>query len=285
VKAYGAGTHLLSQLCHAGSASGVPGLTFTTEFALPFTWIVTKSQPHADSLVIQLRRQGFRALAIPCIEHRWHDWPELRRIGAEGTAVLFVTSRAAAARIDVPEGITVAAISPTTSATLESRGIRVKLSAAGGVRDLARAVNDSPGIPAGADIYYPTSDAALRQPEHLSAVATLSQRHRVHSHAVYSTTAPDNLAAELAALKAPDSPATPPLGFCFWSPSGIESFAAARGFDLPPGPVVLIGGSTMRCWREMAPSTWRRAFQHDAETPLEWSLRFLERGEAAGEAG
>ena len=97
-----------------------------TEFALPYTWIVTKSQPHADSLVIQLRRQGFRALAISCIEHQWRDWPELRRIGADGAAVLFVTSRAAAARIDVPQGITVAAIAPTTSATLEARGINVR---------------------------------------------------------------------------------------------------------------------------------------------------------------
>jgi len=247
---------------------------------LVHTWIVTKSQPHADSLVIQLRRQGFRALAISCIEHRWHDWPELRRIGAAGTAVLFVTSRAAAARIDVPEGITVAAISPTTSATLESRGIRVKLSATGGVRELAQAVNDSPAIPEGAEVFYPTSDAALRQPEHLSAVATLSQRHRVHTRAVYSTVAPDNLAAELAALRTADSPATPPLGFCFWSPSSIENFAAARGFELTAGPVVLVGGSTMRCWRETAPPAWRRAYQHDAETPIEWSLRFLERDEA-----
>ena len=49
--------------------------------------------------------------------------------------------------------------------------------------------------------------------------------------------------------------------------------------------VVLIGGSTLRCWRETAPPAWRRAFQHDAETPLEWSLRFLERGEAAGGMG
>ena len=75
--------------------------------------------------------------------------------------------------------------------------------------------------------------------------------------------------------------ATPPLGYCFWSPSAIENFAGARGFELPPGPVVLIGGSTMRCWRETAPPAWRRAYQHDAETPLEWSLRFLERGAAA----
>jgi uroporphyrinogen-III synthase len=253
-----------------------------TEIALAYTWIVTKSQPHADSLVIQLRRQGFRALAISCIEHQWHDWPELRRMGASGAAILFVTSRAAAARIDVPQGIVVAAIAPTTSATLEARGIRVSLSATGGVRELAQAVNDSPAIPAGAEVFYPTSDAALRQPEHLAAVATLSQRLRVHTQAVYSTVAPDNLAPELAALQAPESQATPPLGYCFWSPSSVENFAAARGFELPMGPVVLIGGSTMRCWRETAPPGWRRAYQHDAETPLEWSLRFLERGEAAG---
>jgi uroporphyrinogen-III synthase len=253
-----------------------------TEFALAYTWIVTKSQPHADSLVIQLRRQGFRALAISCIEHQWRDWPELRRMGAAGAAVLFVTSRAAAARVDVPQGILVAAISPTTSATLEARGIHVNLSAAGGVRELARAVNESASIPAGADVFYPTSDVALRQPEHLAAVTTLSQRLRVHTQAVYSTVAPGNLQPELAALQAPDSQAMPPLGYCFWSPSSIENFAAARGFDLAPGPVVLIGGSTMRCWRETAPPAWRRAYQHDAETPIEWSLRFLERGEATG---
>jgi uroporphyrinogen-III synthase len=252
---------------------------------LPYTWIVTKSQPHADSLVIQLRRQGFRALAICCIEHRWRDWPELRRIGAAGTAVLFVTSRAAAARVDVPEGIMVAAIAPTTSATLEARGIRVRLSAPGGVRELAQAVNDSAMIPSGADVFYPTSDAALRQPEHQAAVATLSQRLRVHTQAVYSTVAPDHLAPELASLQAPDSQAEPPLGYCFWSPSSVENFAAARGFELAAGPVVLIGGSTMRCWRETAPAGWRRAFQHDAETPLEWSLRFLERDAPARDAG
>jgi hypothetical protein len=50
---------------------------------------------------------------------------------------------------------------------------------------------------------------------------------------------------------------------------------------LPPGPVVLIGGSTLRGWRESAPPAWRRAYRHDAETPLEWSLRFLERDTAA----
>jgi len=256
-----------------------------TEFALAFTWIVTKSQPHADSLVIQLRRQGFRALAIPCIEHRWSDWPELRRIGAAGTALLFVTSRAAAARIDVPQGVTVAAIAPTTSATLEARGIKVALSSTGGARELAQAVSDSSAIPEGAEVFYPTSDVALRQPEHLAAVATLSQRFRVHSQAVYSTVAPDNLGPELASLRAADSPATPPLGYCFWSPSGIENFAAANGFDLEAGPVVLIGGSTMRCWKETAPASWRRVYRHDAETPLEWSLRFLERGDNASEAG
>ena len=243
---------------------------------MPHTWIITKSQPHADSVVIQLRRQGLSALALPCIEHQWSDWPELRRIGASGAALLFVTSRAAAARVDVPEGITVAAIAPTTSATLSARGIRVGLVARGGVRELAQVVHDSASVPSGADVFYPTSDAALRQPEHLAAVATLSQRLRVHTKAVYSSVAPPNLAQELAALGTVDA-----HGFCFWSPSAIESFAAAKGFELAPGPVVLVGGSTERCWRDAAPPAWRQAFRHDAETPLEWSLRFLERGASA----
>jgi uroporphyrinogen-III synthase len=243
---------------------------------VPHTWIITKSQPHADSVVIQLRRQGLNALAIPCIEHQWREWPELRRIGAAGGAILFVTSRAAAARVDAPltvnGDVTVAAISPTTSATLESRGIHVTLTARGGARELAQAVHES-SAPDGSEVFYPTSDAALRQPEHLAAVATLSQRLRVHTQAVYSTVAPSNLSQELRAIGA----GTPP-GYCFWSPSAIENFAAARGFELAPGPVVLVGGSTERSWRETAPPAWRRAFKHDAETPLEWSLRFLERG-------
>lgn len=248
---------------------------------MPFTWIVTKSQPHADSVVIQLRRQGLTALAIPCIEHQWHDWPALRQIGSSGAALLFVTSRAAAARVEVPQGTVVAAIAPTTSATLESRGIRVTLAAHGGVRELARAVVDSNAVASGTEVFYPTSDVALRQPEHLAAVATLGTRLRVHTQAVYSTVAPPNLAQEIAALRAPASVERPPLGYAFWSPSAIENFATACGFELTAGPVVLIGGSTMRCWQETAPAAWRRAFKHDAETPLEWSLRFLERGAQA----
>lgn len=251
---------------------------------MSFTWIVTKSQPHADSVVIQLRRQGLNSLAVPCIEQQWHDWPQLRQIGAAGAALLFVTSRAAAARVEVPKGTLVAAIAPTTSATLEARGIRVAITARGGVRELAQVVCDSAAIPAGADVFYPTSDAALRQPEHLAAVATLSGRFRVHSHAVYSTVAPPNLAAELAALRTLDPATHPAPGYTFWSPSAIENFGAAHGFDLPQGPVVLIGGSTLRSWRERAPPAWRRAFKHDAETPLEWSLRFLERDAAAGQS-
>ncbi len=251
---------------------------------MPHTWIITKSQPHADSLVIQLRRQGITALALPCIDHQWHDWPELRRIGAADSAVLFITSRAAAARIEVPQGmntgVIVAAIAPTTSSTLEHRGIQVGLSTRGGVRELAQTVHDSALVRSGTEVFYPTSDAALKQPEHLAAVATLSQRLRVHTQAVYSTVAPGNLRQELAALHAVEEGAHLQLGFCFWSPSAIENFAAARGFDLAPGPVVLVGGSTERCWHEAAPPLWRRAYKHDAETPLEWSLRFLERGAA-----
>jgi hypothetical protein len=158
----------------------------------------------------------------------------------------------------------------------------VNLSTPGGVRELAQVVSGSASIPDGTEVFYPTSDVALRQPEHQAAVAALSQRLRVHTRAVYSTVAPDNLAQELGALRMPESPARAPLGFCFWSPSSIDNFGAARGFGLAPGPVVLIGGSTMRSWRETAPAEWRRAYQHDADTPLEWSLRFLERDSAAG---
>jgi uroporphyrinogen-III synthase len=170
----------------------------------------------------------------------------------------------------------VAAIAPSTSSTLEARGIRVTLSARGGARELAEAVHAS-SVPDGTEVFYPTSDAALRQPEHLAAVATMSRRLRVHTKAVYSTVAPSSLRQELAALGA----ASGSHGLCFWSPSAIENFTAAGGFDLPHGPVVLIGGSTERCWRDKAPPAWRRAFRHDADTPLEWSLRFLERGQNA----
>jgi uroporphyrinogen-III synthase len=245
-----------------------------TESTLPFTWIITKSQPHADSLVIQLRRQGFNALAICCIEHQWRDWPQLKQIGAAGPAILFVTSRAAAARVEVPQGALVAAITPTTSTALEARGIKVSFTAHGGVQELARVVSESSAVPDGAEVFYPTSDAALRQPEHRAAVATLERRLRVRTQAVYATVAPANLAQELAALRG----SAAPLGFAFWSPSAIENFSAAQGLDLTPGPAVLVGGSTLRCWREVAPPAWRHGYQHDAETPLEWSLRFLERG-------
>jgi hypothetical protein len=100
---------------------------------------------------------------------------------------------------------------------------------------------------------------------------------------VYSTVAPGSLSQELAALRAPDAVVKGPLGYAFWSPSAIDNFSAARGFQLPAGPVVLVGGSTERCWREVAPPAWRRAYRHDAETPLEWSLRFLERGSDAAD--
>jgi uroporphyrinogen-III synthase len=247
---------------------------------VPYTWVITKSQPHADSVVIQLRRQGFHACAVPCIEHRWIDWPELQQIGAARKALLFVTSRAAAARIEVPPGTLVAAIAPTTSATLEARGIRVSLAAHGGVRELANAVCDARSIADGTEVFYPTSDVALRQPEHLAAVATLARRLQVHTHAVYATAAPDNLAQELAALRNASAGGPPAPAYAFWSPSAIENFSTAQGFTLPAGPVVLIGGSTLRCWNEVAPPDWPRAYRHDAATPLEWSLRFLERGDS-----
>ena len=214
---------------------------------VPYTWVITKSQPHADSVVIQLRRQGFNALAICCIEHRWNDWPELRRIGAASTALLFVTSRAAAARVEVAPGVMVAAIAPTTSATLAARGIRVSLAAHGGVRELAQAVLDSPAIPDGTEVFYPTSDIALRQPEHLAAVALLGKRLRVHTQAVYATVAPENLAQELAALRV-SQPERPPAGLRLLEPvrhrefqnrAGIRAAARAGGAHRRLDPALL----------------------------------------------
>ena len=65
---------------------------------MPFTWVVTKSQPHADSVVIQLRRQGFDALAVCCIEHRWQDWPALKQLGEGYRAVFGKRAQAPALR-------------------------------------------------------------------------------------------------------------------------------------------------------------------------------------------
>jgi uroporphyrinogen-III synthase len=238
---------------------------------LAFNWIITKSQPHADSLVIQLRRQGLKARALPCIDHQWNEWPDLTRGSADPKSLLFVTSRAVAARVDPPSAAMVAAIAPNTSATLEARGIRVDIEAHGGVQELAAAVAKAERVPAGGHVFYPTSAAALRQPEHLAAVATLGVRLHVHVHAVYRTEVPARLGEELAELETP-------AAFVFWSPSAIENFAAAGGFTRSQsGPVVLVGGSTERAWRQTAPAEWRLANRHDPGTPLAWSLRFLER--------
>ena len=227
---------------------------------MPYTWIITKSQPHADSVVIQLRRQGFDALAMCCIEHHWHDWPEL---GASARRARPCCSSPAAPRrraSKFPPAPLVAAIAPTTSATLEARGIRVALSAHGGVRELAQAVVDSAAVPDGAQVFYPTSDAALRQPEHLAAVATLSRRLRVHTQAVYSTVAPDNLAQELAALRNPGAARSPP-GYCFWSPSAIEQFRGRGWLRAAAGP----GGAHR--WIDAAQLAGERAARVAARLP------------------
>ncbi len=244
---------------------------------MTFTWLITKAQPHADGLVIQLRREGLAALALPCIEHQWRDWPDLATTATNPATLLFVTSRAVAARIDVPDKTLVAALEPVTAATLAARGIQARIRARGGVQALAEAVVNSRLIADGGNVFYPTSEAALHQPEHLAAVARLQSRLRVTSHAVYHTVSPARLAAGLAALRDTRAAERPPAAFAFWSPSAIDNFAAAGGFELPPTVTVLVGGSTERAWHERAPTEWRRAYKHDASTPLAWSLRFLER--------
>jgi hypothetical protein len=183
----------------------------------------------------------------------------------------------ATARIDVPQRRSFRCHCADHVSNARSAACALALPRGGA--ELAQAVFDS-GCPTGCGRFYPTSDAALRLPEHLAAVAPC-RRLRVRTQA-FCRRWHDNLVQELAGLRASGAPTGAPLGYCFWSPSAIENFASARGFELPPGPVVLIGGSTERCWRESAPPNWRSGHKHDAETPLEWSLRFLERGAASG---
>ena len=94
---------------------------------------------------------------------------------------------------------------------------------------------DSQAIPAGADVFYPTSDVALRQPEHQAAVTTLSHRLRVHTQAVYSTVAPDNLVQELTALRAPEARDDPPLGYLLLESVRHREFRHRARFRAPAG--------------------------------------------------
>jgi hypothetical protein len=193
-----------------------------------FTWVITKSQPHADSVVIQLRRQGFDALAVCCIEHRWSDWPALKQIGAAAPGLLFVTSRAAAARVEVPRGTLVPAIAPTTSATLEARGIRV------GPLPWRRA-RAGPG--GGGPKAIPWARSVLSHQRRGTAPARTSSRCR-HPQAASRPHAgglrhrgPDNLACNRRA-RLPEVTRAP-LGYTFWS-LGHRSTSAAKASTFRP---------------------------------------------------
>ena len=226
----------LSQLCHGRSGSTHPRLTSMTES--PVAVYLDHHQ------VAAARRQpGHPAAAAGLRRARdfLHRAPVARLARAAAAsappdaALLFVTSRAAAARVEVPQGI--AGRRDRADDVGDARGARhqgVDRARTAACASWRSAVSESPLVADGAEVFYPTSDAALRQPEHLAAVATLGARLRVHTQAVYSTVAPPNLAPELAALRA--DPQRGRSASAFWSPSAIENFSAARRLRTTAGP-------------------------------------------------
>ena len=255
MKAYGARWRRSVTAVSRREAAAAPRrLTSMTEFALPYTWIITKSQPHADSLVIQLRRQGFRRARD--LLHRTpmarlartaaHRRERRRRCCSSPAAP---RRRASKCRTESGGGDRADHLDDTRSARHPRRALRTRRRArarAGG----ARFCGDSGG----------RRSFLSHQRRRIAPARTSGRgRHsfaapaRAHARRCTRPWRPANLAQELAALRAPDAGA-PPLGFCFWSPSAIENFAAARGLRARRRALrCWSAGRPMRCWRDSAP--------------------------------
>ena len=285
-EAYGCARFALSQLCHDGARRLVPALPELTSHAGSWqcrcTWVVTRRSrtPTAWSSSCGGRASTRSRCAASSIAGV--TGPRCKQIGAAGTGpVVRHQSCGGSSRRSSSRHTGCRPSRRPPPHTLEARGIRVGLFAHGGVRELAQAVADSTAIASGAEVFYPTSDAALRQPEHLAGVAILQRRfERTHAGGLRHRGARQPRRRNSPRCVLPEVTRARRWVTLLES-LGHRQLRGRGGFDLPPGPAVLIGGSTMRCWQENAPPAWRRAYRHDAETPLEWSLRFLERGSAA----
>jgi uroporphyrinogen-III synthase len=194
-------------------------------------WVLTRAADEGRALAEALGLER-----VPCIERvplPWPGWP---------APLVFVTSKAVAQRLinePRPQNLRVAAVAPATKALLEGGGVKVDVSATGGALALAEAVKrEGP-----TDVFYPTSDAGVDQPEQAAAVAVLEQLGRVHRHVVYEVRAPSGLAERLRAVGS--------AGFIFFSPSAVEHVAAT---GVLPLKVVCVGASTARAAREQ--SSW-----------------------------
>jgi len=191
-------------------------------------WVLTRTADEGRALAQQLG-----CLLIPCIERverPWPPWPE--------GALVFVTARAVAQRLiseQRPQNLRVAAVAPVTRSVLEGAGVPVEISATGGALALAEAVKRAGPT----DVFYPTSDAGVDQPEQAAAMKVLESNGRVHRFVVYEVRAPQGLAEQLRA--AGDA------GYIFYSPSAVAHVAAA---GVVPLKAVCVGASTARAARE-----------------------------------
>jgi uroporphyrinogen-III synthase len=214
-------------------------------------WVLTRTEEEGRALA-----DALGMTLVPCIERVPLPWPALPPGG-----LVFVTARAVAQRLISearPQNLRVAAVEPSTKGLLESAGVRVEVSAAGGALALAEAVKRWVSTPL--DIVYPTSDAGVDQPEQAAALRVLESVGRVHRHVVYEVRAPAGLTERLRALG--------PRGFVFYSPSAVAHVAAT---GVVPQAVVCVGGSTARAASEQA--GWPAAVVASGEDGVRKALR------------
>jgi len=222
------------------------------------TWLLTREAEDAVAEAEVLTRHGLKWASVPCIEcvtRPWPTWPH-----REGTPVLFLTSRRAAAalphgqewRRSGPKAL-IASTAPGTKEWLEAHGHHVDVSATGGAEGLARALAlewQARGQPEW-HLRYPTSDAGLQAPEQANAVAILKTLGPVDRAVVYETKPPAGLEERL------EPHLSRPYGLSFSSPSAVKAFfAAVRRGVRAPERVVCFGGSTARTWDVGRPEGW-----------------------------
>lgn len=193
-------------------------------------WVLTRELEDGRALAEELGLE-----VVPCIERVELDWPAW-----PPSPLVFVTSAVVAKRLlrlTAPPGTRIAALAPATSALLR----HAVVTAEGGAVALAEAVKawatKDPGALPALNIFYPTSDKGLAQPEQAEAVRILETVGTVHRHVVYETRAPAGLREALGARRG--------AGFVFFSPSAVQNFMAAGG---EAGRVLCVGGSTARAW-------------------------------------
>jgi uroporphyrinogen-III synthase len=222
------------------------------------TWLLTREVEDIAADAEVLSRAGVQWASVPCIEFVARPWPEWP--AREGTPVLFITSRRAAAAMppkDMGRGTNgpglLAATAPATRTWLEAHGHPVDFWAHGGAVGLARTVVaawHAQGRPSW-HVRYPTSDAGLRAAEQVQAVALLETLGAVDRAVVYETRAAPRLEERLARFL------RGPYSLTFSSPSAVKAFlkACPRGARAADR-VVCFGASTARAWDVGRPLGW-----------------------------